>query len=106
MGRPDLSAVRADELVKTRGQNSQMELNQLAHKLLGCAIMPRSQRRWLFGAEVADTEFSEQRLSELKCCAGASTLTRNFLDSSSSQLHLRVVESVVTLVNRFQLGCV
>ena len=80
--------------------------NQLAHKLLGCAIMRRSQRRWLFGTEVADTGFSEQRFSELKFCAAASTLTRNFLNSSSSRSHLPVAKSVVTLVNRFQIKCV
>jgi hypothetical protein len=56
----------------------------VALKLLGCAIMRRSQRRWLFGAEAADTEFSEQRWSGLRCCAEASTLTRNFHDGSSS----------------------
>src|SRR5689334_12378074 len=80
--------------------------NQLAHKLLSCAIMRRSQRRWLFGAEVTDTGFSEQRFSDLKFCASASRLTRNFLNSSSSRSHLPVVESMVTLVNRFQIRCV
>jgi hypothetical protein len=76
-------------LVKRPDKRALGEQNEVALKLLGCAIMRRSQRRWLFGAEAADTEFSEQRFSDLKCCAGASTLTRNFPSSSSSQLYLR-----------------
>src|SRR6476660_615622 len=92
--------------VKRSNDSIVWRLNQVALKLLGCAIMRRSQRRWLFGAEAADTEFSEQRWSGLRCCAGAFTLTRNFLDGSSSALHLPVVKTVVTLVNRFCIKCV
>jgi hypothetical protein len=56
--------------------------------------------------EATDTEFSEQRLSDLRGRAEAFTLTRNFLYGSSSALYLPVVKTVVTLVNRFSIKCV
>ena len=97
---------RSRRASKTPDESAVLAAKKVALKLLGCAIMRRSQRRWLFGTEATDTEFSEQRWSDLRSCAAAFTLTRNFLYGSSSALYLPVVKTVVTLVNRFSIKCV